>query len=348
MHSTICKSAANHFNILGGNFFTSHTAVEVNEDKDLSDFDISRIFDVETSFGIQDDVSGIKNMKPKRGIVEDGPNTSAIPKTTSKSIPLPPMSCTAGYVNLYMVLDPLTGQMTCPNQVLRFNNGGTVKTAIVGPSLCLDGLNEGQNFPHHHHQQQQHLSPLSLPMFINTTTQHDEKSNIKDTSNAYVSPSETTAQGEAFLHKLFASASTANSISPTFFKSTVTDNHPPKSPKLSEKKSDEITFRPLSAYNFFFQMERDKILNENSTPHGNDDYSEFMKQRILESHWNRDRTKKRRHRKSHGRISFIELSKQISARWKRLPEQYKQFYRDISVLDHTRFKRELARMSSSS
>ena len=72
-----------------------------------------------------------------------------------------------------------------------------------------------------------------------------------------------------------------------------------------------------------------------------------MKQRILQAHWNRDRSQKRRHRKSHGRISFIELSKQISSRWKKLPEEHKQFYREVSTLDHARFKRECAALPSS-
>jgi HMG (high mobility group) box len=62
---------------------------------------------------------------------------------------------------------------------------------------------------------------------------------------------------------------------------------------------------------------------------------------LLAAHWNQDRTKKRRHRKSHGKIDFTSLSRLISSRWKELPDCRKDFYRQVAAQDWERFQREL-------
>ena len=93
--------------------------------------------------------------------------------------------------------------------------------------------------------------------------------------------------------------------------------------------------RHLSAYNFFFRDERNRLLN-GSEP----DWSEEKAQRLLEEHWTQNRSKKRRHRKTHGKIDFTSLSKLISKKWKELPEHHKDFYRQVASRDFERFKRE--------
>lgn len=105
-------------------------------------------------------------------------------------------------------------------------------------------------------------------------------------------------------------------------------------PRLSTKPP----LRALSAYNFFFRDERDRIVNETV---GEYDTSADKKQELLERHWYRDRTTKRRHRKTHGKIAFTELSKVISQRWKELPESVKAFYHDVAAEDSHRYNREV-------
>ena len=107
-------------------------------------------------------------------------------------------------------------------------------------------------------------------------------------------------------------------------------------------EKEETPLRALSAYNFFFRYERERILNSKGDDGDCDlDVSEKNKEALLKSHWNRDRTVKRRHRKSHGKISFAKLSKTISQRWNELPEHEKKFFTEVATKDWERYHREM-------
>lgn len=100
--------------------------------------------------------------------------------------------------------------------------------------------------------------------------------------------------------------------------------------------SNKLPLRALSAYNFFFRDERDRIV------HGGEyELTADKKKQMLAAHWFRDRTKKRRHRKTHGKIAFTELSRVISQRWKELDETTKAFYQQVAAEDLERYHREL-------
>jgi hypothetical protein len=100
--------------------------------------------------------------------------------------------------------------------------------------------------------------------------------------------------------------------------------------------SSDPPVRALSAYNFFFRDERNRILNG-----GKMEFSLARQNELLEEHWGRSRTEKRRHRKSHGKIDFTTLSRRISSEWKNLDDTGKAFYKRIAALDWHRFRREL-------
>lgn len=99
--------------------------------------------------------------------------------------------------------------------------------------------------------------------------------------------------------------------------------------------------RALSAYNYFFRDERERLLQD---PDARDtvvrDLTPARQHKLLLEHWNRDRTLKRVHCRSHGKISFHELSKRISSSWRRMKADQKAFYKEISTKDWDRYHQE--------
>jgi HMG (high mobility group) box len=110
-------------------------------------------------------------------------------------------------------------------------------------------------------------------------------------------------------------------------------------PPLDEDFSESAKpLKALSAYNFFFRYERERLLSGNDTD--DDIYSTKTQEMLLNSHWYRDRSQKRRHRKSHGKIDFATLSRMVSQRWKNLPEDRKNFFKEIARKDLQRYRNE--------
>eukprot|EP00984_Skeletonema_dohrnii_P005438 scaffold1911_cov114-Skeletonema_dohrnii-CCMP3373.AAC.2 len=116
--------------------------------------------------------------------------------------------------------------------------------------------------------------------------------------------------------------------------------------------------RPLTAYHIFFQIEREFIIQATAGPNVNDDESE---KKLLRNVPNRyaatklrpdwylgpgKRQKKRKHRKTHGKIGFFELSRLISTRWAALEQTHpdvKKFVQGIAdkEVDEYRDKEEM-------
>eukprot|EP00978_Attheya_sp_CCMP212_P030158 scaffold109937_cov69-Attheya_sp.AAC.3 len=93
--------------------------------------------------------------------------------------------------------------------------------------------------------------------------------------------------------------------------------------------------RPLSAYNFFFAEERHRLLNGmSSTASSSDDGSCLhnrnaileIRKNLLNRHSMWVPQAKRKHCKTHGKIGFQDLAKQISTKWRNLsPDQMKEY-----------------------
>jgi hypothetical protein len=84
--------------------------------------------------------------------------------------------------------------------------------------------------------------------------------------------------------------------------------------------------KPKPVYNIFCQVERAKILGLPL---------------VLEERQRKTTAQKRKHRKTHGKISFTELSKHVSSKWRALRESEKQVYKAIYKKNMDEYKHEL-------
>ena len=100
--------------------------------------------------------------------------------------------------------------------------------------------------------------------------------------------------------------------------------------RKASKKEDEKQCkpqRPLTAYHIYFQIEREYIIQSNAGPdadksiYANKSLIAGVPRRYRSTMLNADwyagpgKRQKRKHRKSHGKIGFLELSRVISKRW---------------------------------
>ena len=115
--------------------------------------------------------------------------------------------------------------------------------------------------------------------------------------------------------------------------------------------------RPLTAYHIFFQIEREYVIQtsagevaDKSTMDNKillDDVPQRYKNIRLLPDWYAGPGKrgKRKHRKQHGKIGFLELSKVISTRWAKLDEvdpETKVFVQKIAKSEVEEYYREMA------
>jgi len=91
--------------------------------------------------------------------------------------------------------------------------------------------------------------------------------------------------------------------------------------------------RPLSAYNIFFQHEREKIVtNAPDTP-------VTLESLKIDS---TRKLKKRRHRKSHGKIGFADLARKIAEKWKTLDKESRSVFEACALKEKARYQKEIS------
>lgn len=105
--------------------------------------------------------------------------------------------------------------------------------------------------------------------------------------------------------------------------------------------------RPLSAYNFYFQLERERIIegdiNDKDliTVYKLEDVARIALIQQKKAKENKPK-EKRSHRKTHGKISFGDLARTIANKWKKLDDKTKAIFEGSASIEKERYKKELA------
>jgi hypothetical protein len=123
-------------------------------------------------------------------------------------------------------------------------------------------------------------------------------------------------------------------------------------PPYKQLNDSSLLLKPLTPYNYYYRDERDNIVlqisGENDPlPPPVSDFSIEKMESLLKQHWYVDPVRaKRIHRKTHGKMSFQNLSKIISERWRALPTQGREFYRSVARSDEMYYNQHLMNLLS--
>jgi len=116
------------------------------------------------------------------------------------------------------------------------------------------------------------------------------------------------------------------------------NSNPDSKKRRSWKKPKDKPMRPLSAYNMFFQNQRERIVAGKT----GDPTPQEIEHSVIKMLTSKTRGPKRRQdRVSHGQISFADLARTIAAKWKEIDPKLKVVYNHYAAQEKVRYKKEV-------
>jgi len=272
------------------------------------------------------------------------------------------------FVSAYVVIDPSQpDRILVPHQLLTYAPLGCSKPLsvtwgpVVLPSSVLmgtpavSGKSPPQPLPqlqHHQHQSQQQQQ--QKPSAVQTQQEPSagfpmispNKANKQSLESGRVETQLSMPVEESNAVASIKKAAQSPKTLPRPRKKKPKVKHPRPRPQGEDSEDDgkPRLLKPLTAYNFFYRDERDNIVlaSGDHVPPPVSDFSDAKREKLLEDRWVRDPTKgKRKHRKTHGKMEFTQLSRVIAQRWKDLAEHGKDFYRNLARADWNRYQETL-------
>ena len=111
------------------------------------------------------------------------------------------------------------------------------------------------------------------------------------------------------------------------------------------KKPSDMPKRPMSSYNIFYRMERERLVEgERPRLYSMEDVNQFVAQQKIKDSSPKP---KRKHRRTHGKISFTDLARVIASNWKNMDDDSKVPFRERAVIEKKAYTAEIAAWNKS-